>query len=540
MATLTRYVNPDADVGGDGTTNATTGANCAYKSLSIAEAAAIDGGSNTGDLDTNNNLLHIICETGGTADTTAVVVDGYTTSATDYVHIYTSASHRHAGVWDDAKYRLVLTSAVPCVDVRDNYLRVTGLQCSVGSTNSVAGGIFSSASGNAPFLVDSCLVRAVVAATGTGIGYASATVAAHQHTYVNNIVYGFTGVGAFGIYTRANGAGGRAVVYNNTVYNCTTGFRSRDANVVWKNNLAIGCTDAYLETTAAEIATYNAYDEGTDPGTNGIDLSGSSDAAIFTDATVSNFTLVSGSTAADVGVSLASDSDGYYSFSTDITGATRSGTWDVGADEYIAAGGASHNLSGSLADASSISGSLAGSKPISGSLDDSSAISASVAVARTVSGSLSSACEIAGTLTLQGQVVLAGSLDSASTIAAALQGTKPLSGSLTSGSTIVGSLDTVGAQVALVGSLSMLSAVSASLGLSKGCAGIVVCSSSVDATMRTAWALSGAVSPQSALSAVLSIQGQTGNPFRIFAVTDRGFIVEATARTFTFDYEKEG
>ena len=203
-------------------------------------------------------------------------------------------------------------------------------------------------------------------------------------------------------------------------------------------------------------------------------------------------------------------------------------------------GGASHNLSGSLADASSISGSLAGSKPISGSLADSSAISALVAVARTVSGSLSSACEIAGSLTLQGQVVLAGSLDSASTIAAALQGTKPLSGSLTSGSTIAGSLDTVGAQVALVGSLSMLSALSASLGLGKGCAGIIVCSSSVDATMRTAWALSGAVSPQSALSAVLSIQGQTGNPFRIFAVTDRGFIVEATARTFTFDYEKEG
>jgi len=203
-------------------------------------------------------------------------------------------------------------------------------------------------------------------------------------------------------------------------------------------------------------------------------------------------------------------------------------------------GGASHALSGSLSDASSISGSLAGSKPVSGSIDDSSSISGSVAVARTVSGSVSSACAIAGTLSLQGQVVLAGSLADASTIAAALQGTKPLSGSLTSGSTIAGSLDTVGSQVALVGSLSMLSAVSASLGLSKGCSGIVVCSSSVDATMRTAWALSGAVSPRSALSAVLSIQGQTGNPFRIFAVTDRGFIVEATARTFTFDYEKEG
>ena len=338
MATLTRYVNPDADVGGDGTTNATTGSTCAYKSLSIAEAAAIDGGSNTGDLDTNNNILDIICETNGTADTTAVTVDGYTTSATDYMHIYTSASHRHAGVWDDAKYRIVLTGNAFCIAVQDNYLRVTGIQCSVGSTNNLAGGIGGGNAGTAAFLVDSCIVRSVVAHTGTLIGYSSSTVAAHQHTYVNNIVYGSTGVGAHGFYTRANGSAGRAVLYNNTAYNCTTGFRSRDGNVVWKNNLSIGCTDAYLETTAAEIATYNAYDEGTDPGTNGIDLSGSADSAIFTDATVSNFTLVSGSTAADVGVSLASDSDGYYSFSTDITGATRSGTWDVGADEYVSAG----------------------------------------------------------------------------------------------------------------------------------------------------------------------------------------------------------
>lgn len=338
MATFTRYVNPDSTAGGNGTTNATTGANRAYVSMSAweaAEQASIASGS---------DIAECICETNGTADTTNVVIAGWTgtRSLTSYIDIKTSAGHRHAGVYNTAKYRIELSASVLCINNQTSYTRFTGLQTSTGSTNPLAGGIQSATAGAAPYLVDSCICRATVANGGEMLGYTSSTAAGHTQTYINNIVYGASGVGGTGLFVRGNGAGSRGIIYNNTIYNCTTGFRARDANVVWKNNLAIGCTDCYLETSAAEIATYNAWDDaGGDPGTNGTNLSASTDAQIFVDATVSNFHLVSGSTAANVGVSLSTDSDGFYSFSTDVDGETRSGTWDIGADEIVSAGGTS-------------------------------------------------------------------------------------------------------------------------------------------------------------------------------------------------------
>ena len=104
-----RYVDVDADAGGNGTTNALTGANCAYKSLSIWEAARQT------DLVTGDIIEQCICESNGgshTADTTAAVIDGWTTDATRYIDIKTSAAGRHDGKWNTGKYRIEETLMV--------------------------------------------------------------------------------------------------------------------------------------------------------------------------------------------------------------------------------------------------------------------------------------------------------------------------------------------------------------------------------------------------------------------------------------------
>jgi len=158
MATLTRYVNPGASAGGDGTTNAlTSGDNThAYASLSAWEAAQAQ------DLDAGNNIAECICETDGTADTTLLTIDGWTTSATDYIDIKTSAGHRHAGLWNTAKYRLSVSgNFTPALDNLEGNVRITGLQ--IENTSANPSYIVRSDGGSGPTTGDvyivNCLLR---------------------------------------------------------------------------------------------------------------------------------------------------------------------------------------------------------------------------------------------------------------------------------------------------------------------------------------------------------------------------------------------
>jgi hypothetical protein len=266
-----------------------------------------------------------------------VTFAGWTVDSTRFIKVIVPPAERHAGVWDDTKYRITSTVGAACVEVQISYMEFTGLQVSTNNTSELCAGIIAYNAGAAMRLVDSCIIRSTVACIGPGLGYQSSTAAGHLQVYINNIVYGYSGTNGLGIYARGNGSTSRVIGYNNTVYNCYTGIRSRDDNCLYKNNLVIGCVDAFLPTTAFENGTsYNAYDEGTDPGTNGIDLSGSTDAQIFTDATIFNFHLIPTSTAKDVGTTLSGDSN--TSVTLDIDGATRIAPWDVGADEYTIAG----------------------------------------------------------------------------------------------------------------------------------------------------------------------------------------------------------
>lgn len=266
-----------------------------------------------------------------------VTFAGWTVDSTRFIKVIVPTAERHAGVWDDTKYNITASVSTPCIASDTSYMEFIGLQLSSNVVSDLCAGIVAFTAGMAVRLVDSCIIRATASTAGYGLGYQSATAAGHIQVYINNIIYGFNGTNGGGIYARGNGAGSRVIGYNNTIYDCYIGIRSRDDNCLHKNNLVIGCTDAFLASSAFENGTsYNAYDEGTDPGTNGIDLSGSTDAQIFVDATNKNFHLIPTSTAKDVGTNLSGDSN--TSVTLDIDGATRIAPWDVGADEYTIAG----------------------------------------------------------------------------------------------------------------------------------------------------------------------------------------------------------
>lgn len=146
MAEELRFVNTASTPGGDGTTNTTTGATRAYASKNEWE------GAEQKDLVAAGNTHRVVCE--GTAnDTTAVIIDGWTTGAANFIESETdraAAAGTHMGFYDPANhYSLVVdTSFAPVIDVLEDFVRIRRLQ--VANNDSAAqtgGGVFYSGSG---------------------------------------------------------------------------------------------------------------------------------------------------------------------------------------------------------------------------------------------------------------------------------------------------------------------------------------------------------------------------------------------------------
>lgn len=156
--------------------------------------------------------------------------------------------------------------------------------------------------------------------------------------FVNNLIVS----GSTATHTASRimefGVQGEVRFYNNTfvagastqaLYYAAT--NTWDDSSVWYNNLFSGFAGVYGSLTPG-TADYNMTD-------GEWDLGGEHDvqSASITFVDTTDYRTASGSDAVDAGTSLASD--GTYQFSDDIDGNTRSGTWDIGCSEYVAAGG---------------------------------------------------------------------------------------------------------------------------------------------------------------------------------------------------------
>ena len=253
---------------------------------------------------------------------------GYTTNSSYYIKVITPTAERHNGKWNASKYRLEVTKdgdSGACLKIQEDYTQTIGLQVELNNTSSnTQRGIWLRNANQSE--ITHTIVKGYNGTGGAGSGN---RYGIHVETYsdtctftlINDIAYDFVKAsnGGRGITEYRGGTGGGITLnaYNVTTHNCTTGFN--------QNN-----------------QTFNAYNCGAaDSGENGFNgtisqTTCSSTTPTFVDKDNDDFHLAfNDSTWKDQGT----DESGI--FTDDIDGETRSGTWDIGADEYIAAGGKS-------------------------------------------------------------------------------------------------------------------------------------------------------------------------------------------------------
>jgi hypothetical protein len=267
--------------------------------------------------------------TAGVADTTAVTVDGWTTSATNYIKIWTDPSlgNRHSGVWDAGKYRLDIASSGMAygIMISDHYVTIDGIQLKVTGN---FGGVFSNSpyGGVGQFISNTIIWGAATwTASRNGIYWINTD---GDISLANNVVYGFNYAGSYGIRVSQYPKDITPYVYNNTVYNCATGI-AMDSDGYYSNNISYNNTTADFSGTGKTGSNYNFSKDATAPGANSIHGTADDKTPDFISTTAGSedFHLQVTSDAIGVGTDLSG------TFTTDIDNQTRVAPWDIGADE---------------------------------------------------------------------------------------------------------------------------------------------------------------------------------------------------------------
>ena len=278
-------------------------------------------------------------------DTTAVTVAGITTDATRYIEFRVASGQGHAGKWDATKARIIRTvqAAESVYNLSVNYTRIVGEQ--VRAIGGVQDGSFLYYGIVAGGTIGIRITKSIVdgdftswsAGTTRAIGIHLGTDVAGNQSVINTIVSNFT------YATVANGWGirvvnhtsGKSYVYNVTLVDCGNCIEDGFNDIVCKNVITKPASGGSSFVGAFDASSdYNASSTATAPGAN----SRINQTFTFVDETGDDFHLASGDAGAkDAGTDLSGDAN--YPFSDDIDGQTRSGSWDIGADEYVAAGG---------------------------------------------------------------------------------------------------------------------------------------------------------------------------------------------------------
>ncbi|MCR4301933.1 MAG: hypothetical protein NUV51_10010, partial [Sulfuricaulis sp.] len=319
-STNIRYVDPNSTTGGDGTTNALSGAARAYVSLSAWEAAR------QADLVTGDIIERVICssdDAGAThaADTTAFTITGWTTDATRYIQIESASSH--GGKWNANIYRLEVTN-LHGLQFTEDYGYINGIQTKLTITDHATTRSAFRITGGATsgIILSRCIALGVISGTNTasavGYNYNGGTASSR-----NCVAYDFIN-GAETHYGWFMAAGS---VYNGTAYNCNVGYARSAGTPVATNCGAAACTTAFSATitqTTCSSSTPTFINEGAD-----------------------DFHLASNDT-----TWIGQGTDLSAIFTVDIDGETRptgAGTWDIGADEYVSSSTA-HSYTGGVGD----------------------------------------------------------------------------------------------------------------------------------------------------------------------------------------------
>ena len=224
-----------------------------YSVLEVAMAAAYD-------LVTAQESIVIDCTdssgTGDNPDTTAVVVDGWTTSADYTLTIQAHENDQHGGVWDDTIYRLYLGH---------NHLSPYIFFCNIANTT-----------------VSGIQLSRDYSSSGYGIGFTNSDcicsdlyIKSASASNDDGIVFGSTG----GVLRNCISVGWRAgitasayesqfsTIKNNLAYGCTTGISAgARTDVTFTTCISINTTTDFIDLGTA--SDHNVSSDLTAPGTN--------------------------------------------------------------------------------------------------------------------------------------------------------------------------------------------------------------------------------------------------------------------------------
>ena len=321
---VNRYVNTLSTAGGDGTTNATSGASRAFAAL----REAIDSlGTSLSDATT------IWCE-GSVADTSDVYQTPWdmTTTAANYLQIIGEQSPLHpnfstvkSGKYDTSLYRLERTNQHVLYNNLPAHVIWRGLQAKCTATDAGSYNCFRMTNANQVgtggfFEVSECIAVGVVSGGSTVYGFQPGVQGAGGICKTWNCI-------AIDCSQGFVGAGTGHEFWNCTAADCATSGFTEDAACVVKNCLSKGASVGFIGTFTG--SSNNAEDDGNGaPGTN----SRTAQTFTFVDAANNDFHLASTDAGAK-GYGIADPGSG--DFSDDIDGQTRGATWDIGFDQYV-------------------------------------------------------------------------------------------------------------------------------------------------------------------------------------------------------------
>ncbi len=263
---------------------------------------------------------------------TTLTIDGWTTAADASIVIRAASGNSHGGVVG-AGYRISAPSGYMVIQNLEAYVTCDGIAVSTASTSGVYGVSFSP--GGTYNQSRFVFANGLISTSGDYSADSSGRACwAGQGTMivVNTIVLGKW---YYGILETDNG-GPHVIAYNCIVAGAINGFYS---DVYGK---FVNC---YSHATTCWTAAGGTQTRTTCMHSSSQSISGSTGNVAYSTANFTSVTggsedlsLPSGSALIDAGTDLSGDAD--YPFSTDFEGVTRSGTWDIGPDEYVASGSA--------------------------------------------------------------------------------------------------------------------------------------------------------------------------------------------------------
>jgi acid phosphatase family membrane protein YuiD len=285
---------------------------------------------NTSDLKTNNYVLNIPCYYDAAADNNITTISGWTTSAPNYIRIYTptnisaesNVSQRASGKWDSTKFNisvLVDTGGAAVLSISGvNYVRIDGIQiykAKVGAADVLVH--FYGITGSSDERASNCIFKSDDTTYGRAIQFYNSN-STSVVTAWNNIIYNVQ----YGIIILTGGANGNGILYayNNTIYNSNTAYRAQAGVFVSKNNIAQNSTAGYVGTFDSS-STNNISDHYTSNETFGVQANSGT-----TTSTVSGKLVEAGQnflTTVKVGMIIKNTTDTTYTYVTAVDSDTQ-------------------------------------------------------------------------------------------------------------------------------------------------------------------------------------------------------------------------